>query len=94
MQAYRNRGQALTGHSGPHPSAGGLRALAIQVLVQAAKDATASDPWQRQLALEWLNSDCGRGLAEALGLQWPARAKLVTADSLRVPVRHTYFRGD
>ena len=89
----RHRGQPLTGHSGPEPVAMNLRALAVHVLVRAAKDATSSDPWDRELALEWLNSEEGRAMAEALGLRWPALDRELTTEDLRVPARYTYFEG-
>lgn len=93
MQA-RHRAQPIIGASAPHPVAQGLRALAVHVLVRAAKDATSSDPWERALALEWLNSDDGRAMAQALGLHWPASARPLTTSDLRVPARYTYFEGD
>lgn len=93
MQA-RHRGQPLTGRSGPHPIVRGLRALAVHVLVRAAKDATGSDPWERALALEWLNSDDGRAIARDLGLHWPGTKRILTTEDLRVPARYTYFEGD
>lgn len=92
MQA-KHRGQPLTGHSGPEPVAMNIRALAVHVLVRAAKDATSSDPWECALALEWLNSDDGRAMAEVLGLHWPAQGRELTAEDLRVPARYTYFEG-
>lgn len=93
MQA-KHRGQPLTGVSSPHPIARGLRALAVHVLVRAAKDATSSDPWECQLALEWLNSDEGRAIARCLGLHWPGAKRRLTAEDLSVPARYTYFEGD
>lgn len=90
----RHRGQTVTGQSGPHPIARGLRALAVHVLVRAAKDATSSDPWERALALEWLNSDDGRAMARYLGLHWPSAKRILTTEDLRVPARYTYFEGD
>ncbi len=84
----------MTGVCSPHPIAVNLRALAIHVLVRAAKDATGDDPWQRTLALEWLNSDEGRSMAQALGLYWPSTKRTLTTEDLRVPARYTYFEGD
>ena len=86
----RHRGQPLTGRSGPEPIIINLRALAIHILVRAAKDATGSDPYERTHALYWLNSEEGRGIAQVLGVNL---AGGVTVDDLRSRERNTYFRG-
>lgn len=90
----RHRGQSVTGRSSQHPVAINLRALAVHVLVRAAKDAMSSDPWERALALEWLNSDDGRAMARDLGLRWPGTKRILTTEDLSVPARYTYFEGD
>lgn len=86
----RHRGQPLTGHSDPEPITINLRALAIHILVRAARDATGNDPYERAHALRWLNSEEGRGVAQALGV---CLGPELTVGDLNTRERNTYFRG-
>ena len=70
-----------------------IRQLAIQLLVQAVRDAKGRQPQLQEAALRWLNSDEGREIAVALGLRWAASGKEITADCLHGQRRNSYFRG-
>lgn len=87
----RHRGQPLICHGGPSPEARGLRILITHILIRAAKDATGRDPREQDEALDWLNSEEGRDIAQALGVHWTGD---ITAEDLRTRERYVYFRGD
>jgi hypothetical protein len=89
----RHRGSPLIGHSGPHPIALGLRALAAHVLAMAAHDVLGSDPRLRDDALIWLNSDEGRAMARAFHLAWAERDRRLSLADLHAK-RNFYFQGD
>lgn len=88
------RGTPLTGHTRPDPVAQNLRFLAMQLLLQAVRDAKFGErPWDRESALQWLNTPEARGIAGALGLRWGRSRTILTENDLPERVRGTYFRG-
>lgn len=92
---YAFRGEPLTGGPAPDPIALNMRVLAMQLLLQAVRDAKyAKEPFEREAALSWLNAPEGRGIASALNLRWGSRNQPITEQDLPVRVRGTYFRGD
>lgn len=92
---YVFRGEPLTGRVRPDPVAINLRILAMQLLLQAVRDAKYSrHPWEREDALRWLNTDEAREIAVAFSLRWGRRGQPITEQDLPARVRGTYFRGD
>lgn len=89
------RGEPLTGRARPDPVALNLRFLAMQLLLQAVRDARWGEtPWVREEAMHWLNTPEGRGIVNAFGLRWGQRDQPITEQDLPERLRGTYFRGD
>lgn|SRR3990167_6614198 len=91
---HRIRGTPIAGRRGHDPLTLSLHLLAAQVLAQALRDAKKGEhSWDRQSAMDWLNSPVGRGIADALDLDWASDPRPLTPD--RLPARTpAYFRGD
>lgn len=95
MGRYAIRGAPLVGRVRPDPVALNLRILAMQLLLQAVRDAKwGATHWQREDALRWLNTDDARSIAGAFNLRLGRSGQPLTADDLPSRVRGTYFRGD
>ena len=92
---YAIRGEPLTGRVRADPVAINLRILAMQLLLQAVRDARSTRSRRKKsAALLWLNTPEARGSAEAFNLQFGRRGQPITEQDLPARVRGTYFRGD